>query len=212
MMDADIGIGQLIREAIALNPDAYRQADRLAAGTGIALWIVFFAGLSESLAQAIVLFLNQVKPFRFVISLAIGALLFVFGFLFWAVSTWLVSAVFLRGFAPFIQLTRTLALSYSPKLLSIFIALPYFGVPISIVLSIWSFLAFLVGIQASLGLGLREAFLCGILGWVVFQILQHTIGRPVASLGHWLRSTVAGVTLITDLKDLEHLVNQGRRR
>jgi len=202
----DIGVG-----AISLNPGAYRHLIQSPSGGLISLGVLLLAGLSEAIAQGIVLFVNRVKPLRFVLSLAIAAILFSFGFLFWAGSTWIVLKLFFRTSAPFAQLLITLAISFAPKIFSIFIALPYLGVPISIALSIWSFLAFLVGIQATLGLDLWQGFWCGVLGWTVLQVLERTIGRPVATIGQWIRNSAAGVPLVTDLKDLERIIAQGRR-
>jgi len=202
----DIGVG-----AISLNPETYRQLVQSPSGGLISLGVLLLAGLSEAIAQGIVLFVNRVKPLRFVLSLAIASILFVFGFLFWAGSTWIVLKIFFGTRDPLIQLLITLAVSFAPKILSIFIALPYLGVPISIILSIWSFLAFLVGIQATLGLDLWQGFWCGVLGWAVLQLLQRTVGRPVANIGKWIRNSVAGVPLVTDLKDLERIIAQGRR-
>jgi hypothetical protein len=202
----DIGVG-----TISLNPETYRHLVQSPSGGLISLGVLLLAGLSEAIAQGIVLFINRVKPLRFVLSLAIAAILFIFGFLFWAGSTWIVLKLFFRTAAPFAQLLITLAISFAPKIFSIFIALPYLGVPISIALSIWSFLAFLVGIQATLGLDLWQGFWCGILGWAVLQGLQRTVGRPVANMGQWIRNSAAGVSLVTDLKDLERIIAQGRR-
>lgn len=212
MVDAVIAsTWDLVTGAIALRSSVYQNIELIPLGNHIAFGVVLLAGLSEAIAQAIVLFLNRVKPFRFVVSLAIATILFVFAFLFWASSTWIVSILLFQQQVTLLSLTRTLALSYAPKLLSIFIALPYLGVPVSITLSIWSFLAFLVGIRATLGLGLVQAFWCGVLGWIVFQALENTIGRPFALLGQWLRNTVAGVALVTDLKELEDFVKRGNR-
>lgn len=197
--------------AISLSPDTYRRVVQSSSGGLISLVVLLLAGLSEAIAQGIVLFVNRVKPIRFVLSLAIASILFVFGFLFWAGSTWIVLKIFFGTRAPLIQLLITLAISFAPKVFSIFIALPYLGVPLSIALSIWSFLAFLVGIQATLGLDLWQGFWCGVLGWAVLQLLQRTVGRPVAGIGKWIRNSAAGVPLVTDLKDLERIVAQGRR-
>ena len=202
----DIGVG-----AISLSPETYRQLVQSPSGGLISLGVLLLAGLSEAIAQGIVLFVNRVKPLRFVLSLAIASILVVFGFLFWAGSTWIVLKLFFNTPAPFAQLLITLAVSFAPKVFSIFIALPYLGVPISIILSIWSFLAFLVGIRATLGLDLWQGFWCGVLGWTVLQLLQRTVGRPVANIGKWIRNSVAGVPLVTDLKDLERIIAQGRR-
>ena len=197
--------------AISLSPDTYRRVVQSSSGGLISLVVLLLAGLSEAIAQGIVLFVNRVKPIRFVLSLAIASILFVFGFLFWAGSTWIVLKIFFGTRAPLIQLLITLAISFAPKIFSIFIALPYLGVPLSIALSIWSFLAFLVGIQATLGLDLWQGFWCGVLGWAVLQLLQRTVGRPVAGIGKWIRNSAAGVPLVTDLKDLERIVAHGRR-
>ena len=197
--------------AISLSPDTYRRVVQSSSGGLISLVVLLLAGLSEAIAQGIVLFVNRVKPIRFVLSLAIASILFVFGFLFWAGSTWIVLKIFFGTRAPLIQLLITLAISFAPKVFSIFIALPYLGVPLSIALSIWSFLAFLVGIQATLGLDLWQGFWCGVLVWAVLQLLQRTVGRPVAGIGKWIRNSAAGVPLVTDLKDLERIVAQGRR-
>ena len=197
--------------AVSLSPDTYRRVVQSSSGGLISLVVLLLAGLSEAIAQGIVLFVNRVKPIRFVLSLAIASILFVFGFLFWAGSTWIVLKIFFGTRAPLIQLLITLAISFAPKIFSIFIALPYLGVPLSIALSIWSFLAFLVGIQATLGLDLWQGFWCGVLGWAVLQLLQRTVGRPVAGIGKWIRNSAAGVPLVTDLKDLERIVAQGRR-
>lgn len=202
----NIGVG-----AISLNPGAYRYLVQSPSGGLISLGVLLLAGLSEAIAQGVVLFVNRVKPLRFVLSLAIAAVLFIFGFLFWAGSTWIVLKLFFGTSAPFAQLLITLAISFAPKILGIFIALPYLGVPISIALSIWSFLAFLVGIQATLGLDLWQGFWCGVLGWAVLQVLERTVGRPVATIGRWIRNSAAGVPLVTDLKDLERIIEQGRR-
>jgi hypothetical protein len=202
----NIGVG-----AVSLNPETYRYLIQSPSGGLISFGVLLLAGLSEAIAQGIVLFVNRVKPLRFLLSLAIAAILFIFGFLFWAGSTWIVLNLFFKTAVPFAQLLITLAISFAPKIFSIFIALPYLGVPISIILSIWSFLAFLVGIQATLGLDLWQGFWCGVLGWAVLQLLERTIGRPVTTIGRWIRNSAAGVPLVTDLKDLERIIEQGRR-
>jgi len=68
-----------------------------------------------------------------------------------------------------------------------FYCLTLSGVPISVLLSVWSFLAFLTGFKVALGLGIWQAFWCSALGWAVFQVMQRTIGRPVASNWSWLK-------------------------
>lgn len=205
-------LGELIVKALFLNPEAFRDIQTLPLGTRAAITVAFVAGFSQAIGQGIVLFVNRVKPFRFGLSLVIAAVLFAFGYLFWAISTWLASVLlFQEPVLSLLVVTRALGLSYAPLTLSFLVALPYLGVPISTVLSVWSFLAFLTGLRVGLGLGLWQAFWCGVLGWVVFEVLQRTIGRPLAGLGRWLANRAAGVKLVTNLRELEQVVGQVSR-
>ncbi|HEY9644004.1 MAG TPA: hypothetical protein V6C57_26165 [Coleofasciculaceae cyanobacterium] len=209
---AIVHLGELIWGALSLNSEAFNQIQTLSGGSQAALLVAFVAGLSQAIGQGIVLFINRVKPLRFILSVLIAAILFAFSYIFWAFSTWFASLILFRGelkLTVLMAIIRTLGLSYAPLIFSFLVAIPYLGVPISTVLSIWSFLCFLAGLKTALGLGLWQAFGCGVVGWVVFEGLQRTVGRPLAGLGRWLSNTVAGVKLVTNLKDLEHLVSKG---
>jgi hypothetical protein len=195
--------GELVRGAIALNPEVFQRFLNLPLGATAAFCVVLLAGFSQTVGQGIILFANRVKPLRFILSLLIGAILFAIGAWFWSASTWLVAEFIMRQPNATIGIIRIVELAYAPQLFSIFIALPYLGVPVSVALSIWSFLSYLTGMRATLGFTISEAFLCGFLGWAVLQILQRTIGRPITNIGHWLSNTVAGVNLVTDLKTIE---------
>jgi hypothetical protein len=203
---------QLVSGAIALNPESFKLIETLPQGTRVALLIVLLAGLSQALGQIIVLFINRVKPIRFIFSLGIATILFAFGFIFWAISTWIASYILFRQNASPEAIVRTLGLSYAPEMLSFFIALPYLGVPIGTILSVWSFLTFLIGLKVALGINTWQAFWCSVLGWAVFEILQRTIGRPLKAIARWLANSAAGLNLVTDLKTLEHIVQQGVQR
>jgi hypothetical protein len=78
-------------------------------------------------------------------------------------------------------------------------------------LSIWSFLTLLLGLSASLNLTIEQTLLSSVLGWLVLEILQRTIGRPVDAIGHWLSNRVAGVNLVTNLKGVEQLLESGNQ-
>ncbi len=206
-----IALWKLVLGAITLNPDAFKLIQTLPDSQNLALCIVLIAGFSQAFGQVIVLFINRVKPLRFVFSLLVTAILFVFGYIFWVVSTWLACYLFFNQNTPYTAIELALGLSYAPLMLSFFVALPYLGVPISVLLSVWSLSAFLIGLKAVIGFSLWQAFWCSALGWAVFQILQRTIGRPIAVLGRWLANTAAGVNLVTNLKDLETIVEAGRQ-
>ncbi|MGH8000887.1 MAG: hypothetical protein ACREPR_16035, partial [Brasilonema sp.] len=174
-----------------------------------ALYIVLVAGFSQAIGQGTVLFVNRVKPLRFLLSLLIASVLFVFTVLFWGLSTWLVSFIQFKANIPYDIVWSTLGFAYAPLILSFLVALPYLGVPIQVLLSIWTLLAFVMGLRVALDISVWQALWCGVLGWVVFQIVQRTIGRPVTGLGKWLSNTVAGTHLVTDIQGLEQLLQAG---
>jgi hypothetical protein len=199
----------LTQGAWSLNPDAFRAMERHPNGTLIAVIVILLAGLSQGIGQVIVLFLNQVKPIRFVLSLGIAALLFVFSTGFWVLSVWAVSHFIYGSDASFLKVFRVLGLAYAPLLWSFMVALPYLGVPIDVLLSIWSLLAFVRGFSVVTDLDRWQVLGSAILGWFVLQIMQRTIGRPAVALGRWVSDAVAGTPLVTDLRQLEQTVQSG---
>jgi hypothetical protein len=187
----------------------FEQIQTLTFNSRAALYVVLLAGLSQAIGQSIILFVNKVKPIRFVLSLGIATLIFFAGYFFWALSTWGVKNFLFPPEIPFEHFWRTLGFAYSPQIFSFLVALPYFGVPIGVLLAIWSFLVLLVGLSTSLKISIEQAFLCGFLGWLVLDFLQRTIGRPISVIGRWLSNQVAGVKLVTDLKEIEQMVQSG---
>ncbi|MBU6230967.1 MAG: hypothetical protein KGQ93_14990 [Cyanobacteria bacterium REEB459] len=65
----------LLGYVFALDSAAFRVATSLPHSGRLALWLVLLAGLSQGIGQSIILFINQVKPARFALSLLINAIL-----------------------------------------------------------------------------------------------------------------------------------------
>ncbi len=200
---------ELVGGALSLDPGAFSAVNDLALGTTTAALVVFLAGLSQTIGQCVVLFVNRVKPFRFVLSLLVAALLFAASYGAWALSTWLAGNLFLEELLDFPDVARTLALSYAPQLFGFLVGLPYIGIPISILLSLWSLLGMITALKVLTSLGTWGAFACAGLGWLLLQLLQRTVGRPVSALGCWLTNWAAGMQLVTDREGLEQLVTAG---
>jgi hypothetical protein len=200
---------ELVKGAIALNPQVFEAMATVPDANKIAINVLLLAGFSQAIGQSIILFLNRVKPLRFVLSLLLSAILFVFSYGFWIWSTWLVSRFVFRQEVDYQVVYHTIGLATAPQILSFLIAIPYFGVPIQVLLSLWALLAFVQGFHTATGFGVWQAFWCSVLGWLVLQILQRTIGRPISAFGTWLSNTTAGTRLVTDLRGLETLLETG---
>lgn len=196
---------------LSLRPEAFTALTTFPIGDTdtLALLIVLAAGLSQGVAQAIILFVNRVRPLRFVLSLLLGAVLFVFSYIFWALSIWLAGLWFLKITIPLPVVADVLGFSYLPLVFSFFGAMPYLGVPILRLLSVWNLLAIIVGFSVLAGLTAREAFGHVVVGWILLQVLQQTIGQPIANLGQWLVNQTAGVKLVVHPRQLRDLILKG---
>lgn len=203
---------KLLGWVLALNSEAFEQINALPHGSKVALIVVLAASLSQVFAQSIILFINRVKPVRFVFSLLIGTLLFAFGYIFLVFSTWLIGFAPFTVEAPFGVVARTLGFSYAPLIFSLFGAMPYLGEPILALLSLWHLLSMVVGIAAASNTSVWQAFGTVALGWVTLWVSQRTIGKPIASFGHWVVSQVAGVELVTQRERLLAIVQQRKLR
>lgn len=189
----------LIPGALALDPEAFRRLAEHPAGWRLALWVVFLAGLSSGVGQSLVLFANRVRPHRFVVSLVVSAGLYLFGFVAWALSVWLAADLIFGREASVYAVSRAIGLGYSPYLFGFFVLTPYLGSFIAVALSIWSLLAILVAVQTTLQMTLPQALVSSAAGWLLLQVSQRTIGRPLTWAAGRLRSAVAGTRLERDL-------------
>ena len=119
--------------------------------------MVVLAGLSQEIGQIVILFLNRIKPGRFVFSLLINALLFcpLAFWPWWAAPGSLPWPRGLRG-SRLKDLVIVLGLAYAPLLFAFLGALPYLGVPILSLLSIWHLLAMVVGFGAIANLSISQ--------------------------------------------------------
>ncbi len=65
---------EIIRQALRLEPAIYAAIQRAPEGIWLALVVVVLAALSESVGQSIILFVNRVRPRRFILALLIATL------------------------------------------------------------------------------------------------------------------------------------------
>lgn len=200
---------ELVGHTLRLHPDGFRM---LASGQVPAWWgvlIALLAALSQGVGHAFILFVNRVSPLRFALSLVVEAILLVVGFLFWALSTWLVARV---AFAVPVRpsaVVLALGVAHAPQLLAFLGALPYLGVPWLTLLSLWTAIAFVVALVEVAGLGAWQAFTALLGGWLVMLLLQRRAGQPLMRLGRALLNRAAGVQLVRNRRALRDLLASG---
>ena len=199
----------LISGVLLLNRETFTAINNLPLSLIASILVVLLAGLSQTFGQSVMLFVNRVRPLRFMLSVAIAAVIFVFNYNFWVLSTWLVARWWFGVDLSLLEIIKTLGFSYAPLLLGFLIVIPYFGMPILIVLSIWTLMAIAVGLGAISNLGIWQAFECCLGGWLVLQVSQRVFGKAIARIIGNVVDWVAGVELITEPDYIEQMLYTG---
>ncbi len=195
----------LLGGLISFNPKAFEALQPVT--EAVAIGVVFLAGLSRAVGEGIVLFINRVQPLRFVLSVVLSALLFVAGYLFWALSIWVASRWLIEQPIAWRDIRDSLALSYVPLIFSFLGAMPYLGIPILRLLALLNLVLVVTGLAAFAGLSLGQAAEQAAMGWVVLQVVQQTtLAQPMVRFTRWITNWIAGVNLVVDRDQLKILV------
>lgn len=194
-----------LRLALRLDPDIYVQLQHNTLGLIYATLIVLLAGVSESLGQSIVLFLNRVRPRRFVLALSITTASHIVGYFLWTLTIWSVGGWLTQRAQSWHAVAVVVGLAYAPQVFAFFELTPYLGNLIWGVLSLWSMIAIVVALHFGLGMATWQALLVSSLGWVVMQALRRTVGKPILQLRTLLQRRAAGVPLNVKKNDVAAL-------
>jgi hypothetical protein len=198
----------LVQGVLRLDPAAFQAVQHNARAGPVILTIIFLAGVSETLGQCVVLLVNRVKPGRFVVSLLVAGAIFVLSLIIEVSIIWLAGIYIFRSRVSISDVLLAVGLAYAPLLFGFFILLPYVGSLLDHVLDIWCLLAIVVAVSVTLHLQLWLALLCTLCGWLIFQLVKFTIGRPIVAMARWLRQYAAGVPLTTKVQNLAEILNK----
>lgn len=198
-------LGHTINRVMALDSTIFLAYLAAPHGPWTALIIVIMAGLSKTLGQSIILFLNRVRPLRFALALGFGVIQYVGGYLLWATMLWLAGTYIFGATTTWTLMAVALGVAYAPQILAFFELTPFFGNGFGFLLTVWTLLAIMIGIQTVLELTMAQAIITSGLGWLLVQIWARTLGRPLYSLGRWLETQLAGTPLEYGWHDLHHV-------
>ena len=199
----------LISGVLLFDYETFTAINNLPLGLIASILVVLLAGLSQTFGQSVMLFINRVRPLRFFFSIAIAAVIFVFNYNFWVLSTWTVAKWIFGVNLSLIEVIKTLGFSYAPLLLGFLMVIPYFGMPILIILSIWALMAIAIGLGTISNLGIWQAFECCLGGWLVLQVSQRVFGKVISRIVNKIVDWVAGVELITEPDYIEQMLYSG---
>ena len=146
-------LGEAIRQALALRESIFLTVQISRHGLWLALTVVALAGLSQALGQSLVLFINHVRPRRFILAVLFAAVSYVLGYVLWTASVFLVGVYAFGVHVHWVAVAAAVGLSYAPQLFAFFELAPFLGSPIGIGLSLWSLVAILISLRGRAGAG-----------------------------------------------------------
>jgi hypothetical protein len=191
-----------IRMALRLNPEIFALAMDTRQSIGVALAVVFFAAVSEAIGQSLVLFINRVRPWRYILAQAIAILSHFIGYLLWATVIWLAVWFIFGVREPFVATLAVVGLAYAPQLFAFFEMMPWLGNTFGLLLSLWSMAAVVVAIQYGMNLALWQAAATGLVSWAAIQLFRRSLGRPIYALGRYIQHGAAGSQMTFSLEDI----------
>ncbi len=198
----------LMGGALTLDPAAFRAVAIHGNATWVSLVILFLAGISSSLGQCVVLMINQVTRTRFIFSLLASGALLIVNVYIWIGIFLLVGHVVFDARQPILEVLRVVSLAFAPSAFGFFVLLPYLGRFIQHVLEIWTYLAIVVALMVTLQIQLWQAMLGTLVGWIIIQGLQYSIGRPIVAFEQWLQQIIAGTPLAGEAQFVQSIREQ----
>ncbi|MEM6283927.1 MAG: hypothetical protein AAF787_17180 [Chloroflexota bacterium] len=168
----------------------------------IALQILFFALLSETVGQSIILFANRVRWRRFSLSLLMNTTLYLLSVLAYGFTLWVVVELRYDLQQPFRQIVIMIGLAHTPLLFGFLGFMPYLGMPIVRFLQIYMVILVWLGLRAVFEIPLVNALAAIVFTVIFVEALRRTIGRPVVARISQMKATVAGTPIVENYRTL----------
>lgn len=181
---------------------AFQAVAGSAGARNMAIVIVFFAGVSQTLGESLVLFLNRVRPARFLASLALTGLVFVANVIATAVSLQIGALLLAEVRLELPAIIGIQALANAPRLVGVLVLMPYLGQLVSRILDVWVLALTVFGLHFGLQIPIFIAAGAALAGWIVMQLLLMLFGAPLSALVGRMRRFVSGSPLELDPRNL----------
>ena len=195
-------LGQVIWLALQLDEQLAETVARQPSALPLTAGVAMVAGASTLLGQSAMLFVNRVRPWRFVASLVLNGVLYTLSLLVWGATIWLMGTALTGHDVTLGAALRVVCLSAAPLVFGFLVLIPYLGLAVDRVLHVWSLLITVVLVQHGFGLDLLPAVACTGLGWLLVLVLRSTVGRPIVALRNRLRHRIAGSPLDARVQDI----------
>lgn len=162
-------LGTTLREALTLDAHFYEDAPNTRRTRRIAQTIVILAAISNILGNAVILLINRVGISMFVLALILNGISVLLGYYFWTFTIWKIGDRFKPRHVSYQELLVPIGFAYAPQVFNFLTLIPLLGIPIQLVLSVWSLLAVIVAVRQGLDISNFWAAVICLIGWPLIQ-------------------------------------------
>lgn len=163
-------LGTTLREALTLDAHFYEDAPNTRRTRRIAQTIVILAAISNLLGNAFILLINRVSIPMFVLALVLSGISVLLGYYFWTFTIWKIGDRFKPRHVSYQELLVPIGFAYAPQVFNFLTLIPLIGIPIQLVLAVWSLLAVIVAVRQGLDISNFWAAVICLIGWPLIQL------------------------------------------
>lgn len=164
-----------LREALTLDAHFYEDAPNTRKTRRVAKTIVILAAISYALGNAFILLINRVGITTFVFALILNVVSVILGYYFWTFTIWKIGDRFKHHHASYQELLVPIGFAYAPQVFNFLTLIPLLGIPIQLVLAVWSLLAVIVAVRQGLDISNVKAAIICLIGWPLIQFAVSSI-------------------------------------
>ncbi|MBE9192117.1 YIP1 family protein [Gloeocapsopsis crepidinum LEGE 06123] len=159
-----------LREALTLDAHFYEDAPNTRKTRRVAKTIVIVAAISYALGNAFILLINRVNTTNFVFALILNVVSVILGYYFWTFTIWKIGDRFKPRHVTYQELLVPIGFAYAPQVFNFLTLIPLLGIPIQLVLAVWSLLAVIVAVRQGLDISNVWAAVICLIGWPLIQL------------------------------------------
>lgn len=185
-------VGAAIWMALTLDPSAAALTSVHPLTMSVAVTVALLAGASTLLGNSVVLFLNRVRGWRFVVTLVLNGVAMVALYVAQAVVIAVIGPL-IAGYSPgFAVIVQGVLLATAPMVFGFLGLIPYAGPAITRVLQAWGVVVLWSIVAVTFQQGFLISGLITVLGWGVMQLLSWATSGPIGWAGDRIWQWVTG--------------------
>jgi hypothetical protein len=158
----------------------------------IAATVAALAGVSTLLGDSVVLFLNRVRGWRFLVTLLLNGAAMVLLYVLQALMIAVIGPLVVGHTPGLVSILRGVMLATAPMVFGFLGLIPYAGPAITRLLQAWGVLTLWIVVAVVFQADFFASLLITLIGWGAMQLLSWGLSRPVSWVGDRIWRVVTG--------------------